>query len=68
MLKDCNKDSPSQSVIYGSLLIKHDSNELVRLRLQGGVYRPDSFVSMLRYFANLKVIRYESTSSRYYKK
>ena len=34
----------------------------VRLQLHGAIYRPDSFVSMLRYCANLKAIRYESTS------
>ena len=28
----------------------------------GAIYRPDSFVMMLRYCANLKAIRYESTS------
>ena len=27
------------------------------------IYRPDSFVLMLRYCANLKAIRYESTNS-----
>ena len=35
---------------------------LVRLQLHGAIYRPDSFVLMLRYCANLKAIRYESTS------
>ena len=34
---------------------------LVRLQLHGPIYRPDSFVLMLRYRANLKAIRYEST-------
>ena len=33
-----------------------------RLQLHGAIYRPDSFVLMLRYCANLKEIRYESTS------
>ena len=32
----------------------------LRLQLQGAIYRPDSFVLMLRYCANLKAIRYES--------
>ena len=32
------------------------------LQLHGAFYRPDSFVLMLRYCANLKAIRYESTS------
>ena len=37
--------------------------EILRLQLHGGaIYRPDSFVLMLRYCANLKAIRYESTS------
>ena len=34
----------------------------VRLQLHDAIYRPDSFVLMLRYCANLKAIRYESTS------
>ena len=34
----------------------------IRLQLHSAIYRPDSFVLMLRYCANLKVIRYESTS------
>ena len=32
------------------------------LQLHGATYGPDSFVLMLRYCANLKAIRYESTS------
>ena len=35
---------------------------MLRLQLHGAIYRPDSFVLMLRYCANLKAIRYESTS------
>ena len=34
----------------------------LRLQLRGAIYRPDSVVSMLRYCADLKEIRYESTS------
>ena len=34
----------------------------LRLQLHGAIYRPDSFVLMVRYCANLKAIRYESTS------
>ena len=34
----------------------------LRLQLHGAIYRPDSFVSMLPYYANLKAMRYESTS------
>ena len=33
-----------------------------RLQLHGAIYRPDSFVLMLGYCANLKAIRYESTT------
>ena len=32
------------------------------LQLHGAIYRPDSFVLKLRYCANLKAIKYESTS------
>ena len=35
----------------------------LRLQLHGAIYLPDSFVMMLRYCANMKAIRYESTSS-----
>ena len=35
---------------------------LLRLQLHGAIYRPNSFVLMLRYCANLKAIRYESAS------
>ena len=34
----------------------------IRLHLYDAIYRPDSFVLMLRYCANLKAIRYKSTS------
>ena len=34
----------------------------VRLQLHGAIYRPDSFVIMLRYCANLKAMRCEPTS------
>ena len=37
-------------------------HERVRLQLHGAIYRNDSFVVMLSYCANLKAIRYESTS------
>ena len=33
-----------------------------RPQLHGAIYRPDSFVLMPRYCANLKAIRYESTT------
>ena len=44
------------------LLIQSIAHYHVRLQLHGAIYRPDSFVLMLRYCANLKAIRYESTS------
>ena len=34
----------------------------LRLQLHGAIYRPDSFVLMLRYCTNLKATRYDSTS------
>ena len=34
----------------------------LRLQLHGAIYRPDSFVMMLRYCSSLKAIRYESMS------
>ena len=34
----------------------------LRLQLHGAIYRPDSFVLVLRYCANLKAVRHESTS------
>ena len=34
----------------------------LRLQLHGAIYHPDSFVLILRFCANLKAIRYESTS------
>ena len=33
-----------------------------RLQLHGAIYRPNSFVLMLRYCVNFKAIRYKSTS------
>ena len=33
-----------------------------KLQLHSAIYRPDSFVLMLRYCANLEAIRCESTS------
>ena len=34
----------------------------VRLQLHYAIYRPDSFILILSYCANLKAIRYESTT------
>ena len=48
---------------YLSLLYKTTCKvNCFRLQLHGPIYRPDSFVLMLRYCANLKEIRYESKS------
>ena len=47
------------------ILYKYKSLDLVnflKLQLHDAIYCPDSFVMMLRYCANLKAIRYESTS------
>ena len=35
------------------------------LRLHGAFYRPDSFVLMLRYYANLKVVMSQSVPTEY---
>ena len=53
---------PPPPVQIGSIPITTDRHHLLRLQLHGAIYRPNSFVLMLRYYANLKVIRYESTS------
>ena len=37
-------------------------NYILRLRFHSAIYRPDSFVLVLRYCANLEAITYESTS------
>ena len=34
----------------------------LKLQLHRAIYRPDSFVKMLRYCSKLKAIRYESTN------
>ena len=44
---------------YGRFVYFEDT---VRLQLHGVIYRPDSFLLVVRYCANLKAIRYESTS------
>ena len=36
--------------------------QLLRLRLQGTIYHPDYFVSVLHYCVNLKAIIYKSMS------
>ena len=37
-------------------------NRIVADKLHGAIYRPDSFLLMLRYCPNWKAIRYESTN------
>ena len=49
----------SKIVFYNK---RHKNFSSIRLQIHGAIYRPDSFVMMLRYCANLKAIRYESTS------
>ena len=46
--------------LYG--VPKFCTTSCFRLQLHGAIYRPDSFVLMVRYCANLKAIRYESMS------
>ena len=50
------------SEFYQSIAVQLYQLMLIRLQLHGAIYRPDSFVLMVRYCANLKAIRYESTS------
>ena len=47
---------------YLDLVNDFKTRRCLRLQLHCAIYRPDSFVLMLRYCANLKAIRYESTS------
>ena len=56
-----------QDLLYLVSIILNNFTKLhvhttIRLQLHGAIYRPDSFVLMLRYYANLKAISYESTS------
>ena len=55
-----NRCVDSLKIIFGAS--SEASSAIVRLQLHGAIYRPDSFVLILRYSANLKAIRYESTS------
>ena len=43
-------------------LFHRQSLVILRLQLHGAIYRPDLFVLMPRYCADLKAIKYESTS------
>ena len=53
------KFAPSQLLLKFSGLWSIDSEIGLRLQLHGAIYRPDSFVLVLCYCANLKAIRYE---------
>ena len=53
----CNADNSNDKVSVLTYILSS-----IRLQLHGAIYRPDSFVFMLRYCGNLKAIRYESTS------
>ena len=64
-------ESTTQPSRYGGIQPWLSENDAVttakiflrlRLQLQGAIYRPDSFVMMPRFYANLKAIRHESTS------
>ena len=52
----------TKNSLHRSFMNKVTSIQLLSLQLQGAIYRPDSFVMTLRYCANLKAIRYESTN------
>ena len=56
------EQSPLSVLLLSFNLVCVQSVIQLRLQLHGAIYRPDSFVLMLRYCANLKAIRYESTS------
>ena len=43
-------------------MVNNENKSNIRLQLHCAIYRPDSFVLMSRHCANLKAIRYESTS------
>ena len=57
-----HKDPINSSQFYDVRMPLMTWTESLKLQLHGAIYRPDSFVLMLRYCANLKAIRYESTS------
>ena len=50
------------SVLDSPSCINHHTNIGLSLQLHGAIYRPDSFVLMPRYCANLKAVRYETMS------
>ena len=67
MFAKYSKSEGAETCPHQVLVIRHklpgpDEGVHIRLQLHGAIYRPDSFVFILRYCANLKAIRYESTS------
>ena len=67
ILGEENDIYPLTAALSVNALDPHPSNVNLTQTVQwvgmdGFPYRPDSFVLMLRYCANLKAIRYESTS------
>ena len=59
MIKHRSKREQTLNMLFGAKIF---CTVLLRLQLHGAIYRPDSFVLMLRYCASLKTIRYESAS------
>ena len=63
-----NSDSPILSIKIKQQDLFSDSKNVsdliacLRLQLHGAIYRPDSFVLMQRYCANLKAVIYELPS------
>ena len=57
-----NYFTKKQNTYLKVLQLRYCGRDSIRLQLHGAIYRPDSFVLMLRHCVNLKAIRYESTS------
>ena len=55
-------DTEINNSVWQTMLASFAKALVLRLRLHDAIYRPDSFMLMLRYYANLKAIRYESAS------
>ena len=58
----CDVREPPKVDILVTLYLFKICRDRLRLRLHGAIYRPNSFILMLRYFAYLKAVRYESMS------
>ena len=62
-LMQCNKDAVGLFLkVLQLCVLVLDISASLTLQLHGAIYRPDSFVLMLCYSANLKPIRYGSMS------